>query len=177
MPLAICGFVNCVFSDLFNYMFSLTSLILSHITITRMFVTIAISIYNIEISHTSDFLFCNPFASQDVFAPGPSFRTLDSTCHHWTPLCHIYIFGWDILQGSFRLCDWLSLRRLVSWINHLPPVCWSTFWKFTCKPQLGCRFGIMVYTIVVFFLHILTYVSIYVLISRIIICFIFIFLI
>ena len=26
-----------------------------------------------------------------------------------------------------RLCNWLSLRCLVPWINHLPPVCWSTF--------------------------------------------------
>ena len=49
----------------------------------------------------------------------------------------------DILQGSFRLCNWLSLRRLVSWINHLPPACWSTFWKSTFKQQLGCRFDIM----------------------------------
>ena len=31
--------------------------------------------------------------------------------------------------GDFRLCNWLSLRRLVSWINHLPPAYWSTFWK------------------------------------------------
>ena len=37
--------------------------------------------------------------------------------HHEVPL------NLDILQGSFRLCKWLSLRRLVSWINHLPPVC------------------------------------------------------
>ena len=49
----------------------------------------------------------------------------------------------DILQGSFRLCNWLSLRRLVSWINHLPPACWSTFWKSNFKQQLGCRFDIM----------------------------------
>ena len=34
----------------------------------------------------------------------------------------------DILQYSSRICNWLSLWRLVSWINHLPPVCWSTFW-------------------------------------------------
>ena len=27
----------------------------------------------------------------------------------------------DILQESFRLCNWLSLQHLVSWINHLPP--------------------------------------------------------
>ena len=30
----------------------------------------------------------------------------------------------------------------MSWINHLPPVCWSTFWKSTFKQQLGCRFDI-----------------------------------
>ena len=48
-----------------------------------------------------------------------------------------------ILQGSFRLCDWLSLRRLVSWFNHLPPACWSTFWKSIFKQQLGCRCDIM----------------------------------
>ena len=30
--------------------------------------------------------------------------------------------------GEFQaLCNWLSLRCLVPWINHLPPVCWSTF--------------------------------------------------
>ena len=45
--------------------------------------------------------------------------------------------------GSFRLCNWLSLWRLVSWINHLPPACWSTFWKSNFKQQLGCRFDIM----------------------------------
>ena len=49
----------------------------------------------------------------------------------------------DILQGSFKLCNWLSLRCLVSWINHLPPACWSTFWKSIFKHQLGCRFDIL----------------------------------
>ena len=48
-----------------------------------------------------------------------------------------------MLQGSFRLCNWLSSRRLVSWINHLPPACRSTFWKSNFKQQLGCRFDIM----------------------------------
>ena len=52
-------------------------------------------------------------------------------------------FHLDILQGSFRLCNWLSLRRLVSWINHLPPACWSTFWKSNFKQQLRCRLDIM----------------------------------
>ena len=31
----------------------------------------------------------------------------------------------------------------MSWINHLPPACWSTFWKSNFKQQLGCRFDIM----------------------------------
>ena len=30
----------------------------------------------------------------------------------------------------------------MSWINHLPPACWSTFWKSNFKQQLGCRFEI-----------------------------------
>ena len=31
----------------------------------------------------------------------------------------------------------------MSWINHLPPACWSTFWKSNFKQQLGYRFDIM----------------------------------
>ena len=42
-----------------------------------------------------------------------------------------------------RLCNWLSLRRLVLWINHLPPACWSTLWKANFKHKLGCRFDIL----------------------------------
>ena len=83
--------------------------------------------------------------AQDVFVPGPSLRILDSTRCQRTPLCHILLLNLDILQGSFRLCNWLSLRRLVSWINHLPPACWSTFRKSNSKQQLGCRFDIMDY--------------------------------
>ena len=45
--------------------------------------------------------------------------------------------------GVFMLCNWLFLWRLVSWMNHLPPACWSTFWKSTFKQLLGCRFDIM----------------------------------
>ena len=82
---------------------------------------------------------------QDVFVPGPSLRILASTRCQRTPLCHILLLNLDILQGSFRLCNWLSLRRLVSWINHLPPACWSTFRKSNSKQQLGCRFDIMDY--------------------------------
>ena len=37
------------------------------------------------------------------------------------------------LQVSSRLCNWLSLQHLLPWINHLPPVCWYTFWKSSLK--------------------------------------------
>ena len=80
------------------------------------------------------------FCFLGCFAPGPSFGISDSTWRHRSPLCHIKLFNLDIPQGSIRLCNWLSLRRLVSWINHLPPLCLSTFWKSTFKQQLGCRF-------------------------------------
>ena len=66
---------------------------------------------------------------------------------------------------SFRLCNWLSFWRLVSWINHLPPACWSTFWKSNFKHQLGCRFDIM--DSLSYFVCVLTYAIIYVLIHRI----------
>ena len=47
-----------------------------------------------------------------------------------THVCWICIPNYDILQGSSRLCNWLYLRYLrclVSWINNLTFVCWSTF--------------------------------------------------
>ena len=65
------------------------------------------------------------------------------------------------------LCNWLSLRRLVWWINHLPPACWSTFWKSIFKQQLGSRFDIMD-SISSNFFCILTYAIIYVLVHHII---------
>ena len=68
--------------------------------------------------------------------------------------------------GSVRLCNWLSLRRLVSWINHLPPACWSTFWKSIFKHQSGCRFDIL--GSISYFIRILTYAIIYVLMHHII---------
>ena len=81
------------------------------------------------------------------------------------------ILNLDILQGGFRLFNWLSLRRLVSWINHLPPACWSTFWESIFKHQLGCRLDILDSISSLFF--ILTYAIIYVLIHHIIFGFIF----
>ena len=103
------------------------------------------------------------FDNKDVFVPGPSLRILDSTRYQRTPLCHILLLNLDILQGSFRLCNWLSLRRLVSWINHLPPACWSTFRKSNSKQQLGCRFDMMDYESYFFvFWHMQLYMSWYI---------------
>ena len=41
------------------------------------------------------------------------------------------------LQGTSWLCNWLSLRCLVLWINRLLHVCWSTFWKSSLKQATG----------------------------------------
>ena len=70
-----------------------------------------------------------------VSAPGQTFSLNIglNTSFLRTPLCHVYIPYYDFLQGSSRLCNWLSLLRLVPWIYHLPPVCWSTFWKSSLK--------------------------------------------
>ena len=62
------------------------------------------------------------------YVPGPSFGISDSTWCHRTPSCHIWLLNLDILQGSFRLCNWLALWRLVSWIT-------------TCLLQVGPPFG------------------------------------
>ena len=50
--------------------------------------------------------------------------------------------------------------------NHLPPACWSIFWKSTSRQQLGCRFDIM--DSISSFFCILTYAIIYVLIHHVI---------
>ena len=94
------------------------------------------------------------------FCPWTFFENIGFNTVLRTPLCHILLLNLDILQGSFRLCNWLSLRRLVSWINHLPPACWSTFRKSNSKQQLGCRFDIMDYESYFFvFWHMQLYMS------------------
>ena len=50
---------------------------------------------------------------------------------HWgSRVCH-YPFHYEYHKFNLSqynlICNWLSLRCLVPWINHLPPVCWSTF--------------------------------------------------
>ena len=61
---------------------------------------------------------------------------VDAIMHMWWRKCYAYwiehvsfgllyvMFTFPTriyLQGSSRLCNWLSLWRLVPWINHLPP--------------------------------------------------------
>ena len=68
---------------------------------------------------------------------------------------------WIFCRG-FRLCNWLSLWRLLSWINELPPACASTFWKSNFKQQLGCRFDIMDNKSYFVFWHMQLYLSWYI---------------
>ena len=46
-----------------------------------------------------------------------------------------FLFHQDILQ----LCSWLSLRFLMPWINHVPPVWRSTFWKSSLNWWWVCK--------------------------------------
>ena len=50
---------------------------------------------------------------------------------------------WIFCMGVSGFATLVSLWRLVSWINHLPPACWSTIWKSIFKQQSDCRFDIM----------------------------------
>ena len=63
---------------------------------------------------------------------------------------------------------WIFCRGVsgLSWINHLPPACWSTFWKSNFKQQLGCRFDRMDNKS--YFFCVMTYAIIYVLKHQII---------
>ena len=65
-------------------------------------------------------------------------------CHSVLAKLYPITFYGIVFLGSAR--SWAGchfLFSLVSWINHLPPACWSTFWKSNFKQQLGCRFDIM----------------------------------
>ena len=58
--------------------------------------------------------------------------------------------------GSSMLCNWLSLRWLVPWINNLPPVCWSTFRKSSRFVSLTWRKTFLLF-LIVSHLHVLQY--------------------
>ena len=74
---------------------------------------------------------------------------------------HQYI---SISLKSLWCMVYITIQQLL--INHLPPACWSTFWKSTFKQQLGCRFDIM--DNISSFFCILTFAIIYVSLHHII---------
>ena len=57
--------------------------------------------------------------------------------------CLDSLLGYSTEEFRSRLCNWLPLWCLVPWINHLLPVCWSTFWKSSLKWLWVCKFDIM----------------------------------
>ena len=73
--------------------------------------------------------------------------------------CPYRLFGfvWGVWSNN-----WIHIIQ----INHLPPACWSTFWKSIFKHQLGWRFDIL--DSISSFFCILTYAIIYVLIHHIV---------
>ena len=75
--------------------------------------------------------------------------------------------------GEFQALQLIVLlRRLVLWINHLPPVCWSTFWKSILNNSWAV--GLIQWTVNLHYLiRIFTFVIVYVLIRHTIFGFIF----
>ena len=86
------------------------------------------------------YIMCMQLRTSHVFSVlGPSLIITDCTSWQVNLFYWVYIPDQDILQGYFRLCDWLSLRCLVPWIKYLPSACRSIFdypilnrsvWKF-----------------------------------------------
>ena len=68
--------------------------------------------------------------------------------------------------GEFQALQLIVLATFGVADNHLPPTCWSTFWKSILTHQLGCRCDIL--DSIFSFFCILTYAIIYVLIHHII---------
>ena len=77
------------------------------------------------------------------------FPPLDILFEYWIEhitfrlLCAMFIFSTSIFYTGVPICNWMPLQCLVPWINHLPPVCWSTFWKSSLKWWCVCKFGTM----------------------------------
>ena len=68
------------------------------------------------------------------------------------------------LQGSSTLCSWLSLRFLMPWINHMPPVFWSTFWNIVLNDSWFVS-STERQTFFIIFIALYAYVFVYILIS------------
>ena len=109
----------------------------------------------------------NWFISQPLFIKKAPLMIMQYIRYFLPTFCLLHVLVL-ISSDTIRLCNWLSLRRLVSWINHLPPACWSTFWKSIFKHQLGYRFDILDSISSFFCILTYRYAIIYVLIHRII---------
>ena len=70
------------------------------------------------------------------------FRNLNWTCYYRTPLSRIFVLNYNFLYGGSLLCNWLSLRGSVPWINHVPPVRWYIFRKSSFERQLVCKYAV-----------------------------------
>ena len=73
------------------------------------------------------------------FCPGTFFENIGFNTVLTDPFMSHLATQLGYSAGEFQALQLI----LVSWINHLPPACWSTFWKSNFKQQLGCRFDIM----------------------------------
>ena len=74
------------------------------------------------------------------------------------PCIFLYNMGFNMLPSNFftsslyfqqrystwrsKICNCFFLWCLALWIDHMPPVCYYTFWKSICKQQLVCKFGL-----------------------------------
>ena len=107
-------------------------------------------------------MFYNPSPPR-MSCPWTFFQNIGFNMVPSDPFMSHLLLNLDILQGSFRLCNWLSLRRLVSWINHLPPACWSTFWKSILNTSwaVGLTYWIAYLHIFFVFWHMQLYVLIH----------------
>ena len=57
--------------------------------------------------------------NHSLVAVGPSFKILNQTCCTWSVLYQIWKLTYGKPQEDLMLCHRLSMRCLMSWINHL----------------------------------------------------------
>ena len=91
---------------------------------------------------------------------------LNRTCYFRTPFLSCSDYLHDIMQGSSRFCNWISLRCLVPWIHHLPPVCRSTFFRNLFWNDSGFVNVRLLRIFFVVFSHVCVYLFTYILMSR-----------
>ena len=78
-------------------------------------------------------------------------------------LASLYWINPRIQCSGVSLCDWLSLRCLVQWINRLSPIFWSTYNLANCfERQLVYNFYILDNIFLLLHTYILIYILIYI---------------